>query len=221
MHDELLARVCEAREKAYSTFGELDGDVMTPLINPAFMGGPRWPSLRQGWRIIRRQAHTLVVSDGLSDPFDDEEAPTIGFGLEFIIETDEPIDGNIAASWPFQVVTAVSQFAADHGGLRQLLEQYGALSSEFPVSGLSEEQEARWVNESGRVGVLLGVPAKTLPSTLATPAGEVVLVTVKPLLLEELGYILENGAQGRTELTNRLSASPEGHVARLARASVV
>ncbi|MCP3143001.1 suppressor of fused domain protein [Pyxidicoccus xibeiensis] len=219
MHDELLSQVCDAREKVYRTLGELDGDVMTPLINPAFMGGPRWPSLRQGWRIIRRGGTTLMVSDGLSDPFDDEEAPSVGFGLELIIETDEPLDGNVAASWPFQLVTGMSQYAASTGRMLELLERYGAISSELPMSGLSEEQEARWLNDAQRVGIIIGVPAKTLPSIIPTPAGDVRLATVKPLLREELEYLIKNGGAGRTELANRFAALPDGHVARLNRSS--
>ncbi|MFP2925080.1 hypothetical protein ACLESO_07660 [Pyxidicoccus sp. 3LG] len=46
-------------------------------------------------------------------------------------------------------------------------------------------------------------------------------MTVLPILLDELGYILKHGGAGRMELTNRFAAAHDGHVARLERPSVV
>jgi Suppressor of fused protein (SUFU) len=213
MHDELLQHISEARAEVYRSVGEMDDMILSPLLNPSFMGGPRWPSLRQGWRVIRRQGNTLIASDGLSDPFDDQDEPSAGFGLEFILEALEDIPG----SWPFGVVYAVSQLAAGHGGVRELIEELGFISTEVRVEGMPEAL----LSPQGRVGVLLGVPAETLPSSIPTPGGEVQLVAVKLLMPEELDYIVKHGERGRAEVVARLASSSGGHVSRLNRQSVV
>ncbi len=46
------------------------------------------------------------------------------------------------------------------------------------------------LTKDGRVGVLLGMDAATLPGHLAVPSGQVRLVTVKALLPTELAYLL-------------------------------
>ncbi|MEG1052532.1 MAG: hypothetical protein RSF79_10870, partial [Janthinobacterium sp.] len=69
----LRAAACAARDAFYGTLGTVDADVLAPLVNPAFMGGPRWPSLRQAWRVIRRPDSIVIASDGLSDPFEDDD----------------------------------------------------------------------------------------------------------------------------------------------------
>jgi len=66
---QMLATACAARDAFYASLGSMDSDVLTPLINPAFSGGPRWPSLRQAWRVIRKPDSIIIASDGLSDPF--------------------------------------------------------------------------------------------------------------------------------------------------------
>jgi hypothetical protein len=216
MHDELLQQIASARDAAYGTLGRMEGDVLTFMINPAFDGGPRWPSLRQAWRVIHRPGSTLLASDGLSDPFDDQEEPSRGFGLECLIETDEPLE-KISASWPFQVLVEVSQAAASHGSLRPLLADLKLLSLEVSGEGMPEPL----VTADGCVGVMLGVPSTTLPSLLQTPAGDVQLVTVKVLLAPELEYIRKKGAQGRLDLARRFAETGQEHLSRAHRPPVL
>jgi hypothetical protein len=79
MADEaFLQATCEARDRFVSSLGVVNPDVLAPLINPSFMGGPMWPDLRQAWRVVRRGSNTIVLSDGLSDPFSDEPEPNAG-----------------------------------------------------------------------------------------------------------------------------------------------
>lgn len=216
MHEELLQKIAQARDAAYGTLGKLEPDVLTFLLNPAFTGGPRWPSLRQAWRIIHRPGGTLLASDGLSDPFDDQDSPSIGFGLECIIETDEPLP-RIPNSWLFHALVQVCQTAAGHGGLRELLDDMKLLSVE--LSG--EDMPDALVTADGSVGAMLGVPSSTLPRLLQTPAGDVHLVTVKLLLAEELEYVRQKGARGREELARRFARSGQEHLSRTRRAPVI
>ena len=45
--------------------------MLAHLLNLTYMGGPRWPAMRQAFLVARQGGATLVASDGLSDPFDD------------------------------------------------------------------------------------------------------------------------------------------------------
>jgi hypothetical protein len=216
MHDELLQQIASARDAAYGTLGKMEEDVLTFLHNPAFTGGPRWPALRQAWRVIHRPGSTLIASDGLSDPFDDQEEPSRGFALECLIETDEPLE-RVSQSWPFQVLVEVCHAAASHGGLRPLLAELKLVSLE--VSG--EGMPAPLVTADGCVGVMLGVPSSTLPRLFQTPAGDVQLVTVKVLLAPELESIRKQGASGRLELARRFAVTGQEHLSRAWRPPVL
>ena len=91
MSENLFDTTCNARDKLYSSIGEVEPDVMAHIINPAFMGGPTWPALRQAFSTIHRGENTIVISNGLADPFDDVEEKNSGFGIEIYAETKEPI----------------------------------------------------------------------------------------------------------------------------------
>src|ERR1700754_2169102 len=72
-----------ARKAMWSAVGEVDDYVVSHAINPAFMGGPRWPALRQAFlKVTLPNGLVLMASDGLSDPYDDEESPNTGLGVE-------------------------------------------------------------------------------------------------------------------------------------------
>ena len=122
---QMLATACATRDAFYATLGSMDADLLAPLVNPAFMGGPRWPSLRQAWRVIRRADSIIIASDGLSDPFEDDDDVFVPRGhlLEVCIEAPlAAFDGDpVQASWLFDVIYQVSQNVADHGSIDLLL----------------------------------------------------------------------------------------------------
>ncbi|MGP9666399.1 hypothetical protein ACT3TY_17485 [Halomonas sp. AOP22-C1-8] len=134
-----LEEGCAAKDAVYARLGELDDDVLAPLVNPSFMGGPCWPSLRQSWRVIRKPSSTIVASDGLSDPFEDERIP-LGFKIEVCAEAPEAFE-NVAGSWLFELVYQVSQLVAQHGQVYELLQKYQSLSTVVDVDGVPEEYQ--------------------------------------------------------------------------------
>ncbi|WP_129140776.1 hypothetical protein [Modicisalibacter coralii] len=181
---EMLEKGVEARELVLASLGDLDSDVIAPFVNPAFMGGPAWPSLRQSWRVIRKPGSTIVVSDGLSDPFEDEKVP-LGYRVEVCAEAPETYP-DIRSSWLFGIVYQVSQLVAHHGNVHEMLEnKYNTLSTVVSVDGLPEE----WKNEDGKVGVLLGFPNKNFPSHIQLPEGSVRILVIKLLHPRELRFI--------------------------------
>ena len=70
--EEILEASSHAREECWQQIGTLEPLVLSHLVNPALMGGPRWPAMRQAFRVVRRpNGNVIIASDGLSDPFDD------------------------------------------------------------------------------------------------------------------------------------------------------
>jgi hypothetical protein len=190
--------------------GTLDEESIVPIA----VGGS-WPSQRQSWRIIHRaQGRTLLVTDGLSDPFYGRTEPSVGLGLELALETDEPL-GDIRKSWALLLLQRVADEVAEHTHVRERVKA-GLFSME--VSGKS--MPPALLTSEGRVGVLLGVESRSLPRSFMTPAGEVQLVSLKVLLPEELAYLLEHGKQGRDELVRRFATGGEGNLCRVGRLPV-
>lgn len=209
---QMLAATCAARDAFYSTLGTLDADVLAPLVNPSFMGGPRWPSLRQAWRVIRRADSIMIASDGLSDPFEDDDDifEPRGHLLEVcVVFPPAALDGqDISASWLFDLVYQVSQNVADHGSIDLLVERHGsvslALDLQQPPAGLENRYE--------QVGVLLTRGAGQLPAQFDTPYGPVMLLVATVLQPGELDAIsdADDKAQARAVLVGQLAASPTG-----------
>jgi hypothetical protein len=211
-HADWLRQVDAAREASWRTLGELEETAIVPIV-PA---GTTWPAQRQAWRVIHRAGRRLLlVTDGLSDPLPAHEAPSVGFGLELAIETDEPIK-DVQGSWVLLILQRVANEVAEHERVRKAALK-GQLTMEVSGKGIPRSL----VTKDGRVGLLLGLTSSTLPQRLDTPAGEVRLVTVKTLLPSELAYRVQHGKQGREELVRRFVDSGEEHLSRAKRRSVV
>lgn len=86
-----------------------------------------------------------------------------GFGLEFFIETPADEIGStlseVKRSWQFQLLYTVSQLAAGHGGIRNIIDDMQLLSTEAEGvnTAIPEEHRKAHVNRDGRVGALLGL----------------------------------------------------------------
>jgi hypothetical protein len=194
------------RAAAWGTWGDVHPDVITHLLNPALMGGPRWPAMRQAYRVVRRGGETLLASDGLSDPFDPGEGPQDrnGHGLEVYAVSPERIEP-VTPSWLFDLVWNAAQLAAGRGDLTSLLDELGPISTELYDVRIPDDHADRFVNEAGRVGALIGVEDPSLPSRVDGPLSPIRLVNVVLLTRDELEYVLEHGDDGRAELARRLT----------------
>lgn len=70
--EDLLEKSSKAREAVWQQLGSLEPLVLSHLVSPTLSGGPKWPALRQAFRLVRRpNGNVILASDGLSDPFDD------------------------------------------------------------------------------------------------------------------------------------------------------
>ncbi|WPB75529.1 suppressor of fused domain protein [Archangium violaceum] len=211
-HGDWLRQVDAARESAWRALGTLEEEAIVPIVP----SGPAWPGQRQAWRVIHRTGkRLLLVTDGLSDPFLEQAVPSVGFGLELAIETDEPVK-DVQGSWLLQVLQRVANELAEHERVREAALK-GQMTMEVSGKGVPKPL----VTRDGRVGVLLGVESNTLPQHITTPAGDVRLVTVKTLLPTELAYRVQHGKQGREELARRFAENGEEHLSRARRRAVV
>jgi hypothetical protein len=181
------------------------------------MGGPTWPNLRQAWRVVRRGKNTIVLSDGLSDPYSDDAEPGPGLGLEVLAETSDSMPEQLQGSWLFNLVYQVSQQCAAHGGVRELIDELGLVSLELPMSeGLQPV-----ATSNNRAGVLLGVPSPDMPMEFTLPGGSVRILTAKLLWPAELDYVAAEGEAARDDLAQRFAADGTHHRSSLLREAVV
>lgn len=227
--EELLERSRRARDDLLKRLGGLEQLQLTQPSSPGFGERPKWPAQQQSFKLVRRPHGTvLLVSDGLSDPFDDVtlgDGNVNGYGLEFFLETpaDELPENaeDVARSWQFQLLYTVSQLAAGHGGIRSILDDMKLLSTE--AEGVSEviddDRRGQFVNDAGRVGALLGLKSSeklgaarestSMPERFeGMPLTDVLLVNIKLLTLTELKLITEKGTEGRRRLNELFSGAP-------------
>ena len=208
---ERYEQTITAREAFWRTLGQLDETSLVPIV---VWGG--WPGDRQAWRRIDRAGgSTLLVTDGMSDFDVAREEPSVGFGLELALETEEPLE-NVQQSWQQRLLERVGEEVAEHERVRKWLKA-GMMSME--VAG--EDMPPEVVTDQGRVGVLLGMEVSTLPRSFDLPAGAVGLVTIQVLLPVELDFLLAEGKGGSEELARRFKASGQEHRVRARRQPVV
>ncbi|MFP2912884.1 imm11 family protein [Pyxidicoccus sp. 3LFB2] len=212
-HLARLRQMDTARDAAWSAQGRLEEAAIIPIIP----SGPYWPGHRQAWRVIHREAGTtLLVTDGLSDPFIDRDELSPGLGLELAIETNEPMS-EVRRSWQLRLLREVTDEVVEHENVRTWLHR-GLMTME--VSG--EAMPETLVTKEGRVAVLLGLESSTLPRRFPTPAGDVLLVTIKALMPAELAFLLAQGRAGPGELARRFARESDApHLSRAWRKAVV
>jgi hypothetical protein len=184
------------------------------------------PAGYQYWRIILRpNGRCLLVSHFLSAPFlETELEPSIGYGLELMLETDDSVykDPLIHQThdpwrrWSVKVMRAASDAVARSAEVRAYVKA-GLFQVVIPGRGLPKE----FHTPQGEVIALLGMPSPSLPSSFSTPYGEVQLRTVKVLLPSEAAYIDEQGDAGAAEVIRRFLASGEEHLSLRKRKPVV
>ncbi|WP_343634714.1 hypothetical protein [Fluviicola sp.] len=223
-YEEHFDRSAQLRSNHWKSIGNLHPDVITHLINPAFMGGPEWPSTRQAFVIVDTPSGTVLSSDGLSDPYNDfNENPDNqaynGVGCEFYIECDENLGDfdAIKSSWQFSVVYQAAQLAAGNPNIASIIEEHTYVSTELYHCTVPDS----FLNEHGRVGVLFGLKSNQVPAEVELSLETIRLVNVTLLTKAELDYITEKGGEARMEIARKLEALPTAGKSFLDRQSVV
>lgn len=213
-YEEHFDKSCELRSEFWQSVGELDPDVIAHLINPSFMGGPVWPSLRQAFATIRRPDVTIIASDGLSDPYEEGDNDYNGLGMEVYVETT-PIEGSVQNTWQFQLVYQAAQLMAEQGNVISLLEELTYITTEF------YDVDVPFKTERGTVGAILGLPSTRFNNEVTLSLEAVKMVNIKLLTLAELDYILQHGDEGRVKVAELLIKQGDATLSTLERPSVI
>ncbi|MFO0745417.1 MAG: SCP2 sterol-binding domain-containing protein [Myxococcota bacterium] len=162
-----------------------------PIVSSRMRGGPAWPT-RESYAYMHVGTHTIVATDGLSDPSSDDATQTTGFDMEVWVETDAPVP-SIAASWVTALVIELGYQVAAGVVTRPNLDRFGMMSLEVPVAA----DDARWpkafIGPTGTVGVLIGATSPDRPETLAAPFAHVRYVNVRVLLPGEVAELVAGG----------------------------
>lgn len=220
-HQQHFDKSCQLRDQYWKSVGAVEPDVIAHMINPAFMGGPLWPSVRQAFLTIHRPERTILASDGLSDPYNDMEtneanAPYNGFGMELYVST-EKLTVPVQTTWQFQLVWQAAQLIADKASVINMLNDLTYLTTEF----FNVDVPAEWRNDEDRVGAIFGLPDPVMPGEVQLSIELVKIVNVKLLTLRELEYVIKNGQAGRTKLAELFAAQGNATMSTLDRKSVV
>ncbi|MEV0651189.1 hypothetical protein AB0I28_38645 [Phytomonospora sp. NPDC050363] len=203
----------EVTSGVWNTWGALDPHVIGHLVNPSFMGGPRWPALRQAHVISRRDDALLVASDGLADPMTWNDAePSNGFEVE-VYGIGERFDGDdtmgVAAHWLGRTVMTLSNTVASHGIVfgRQLAH-WGTLTIGLGGIGVPGAYEEKYVDGEGNVVAILGLDDAEIPSSADGPLSAIRLVNAKLLTVAEADFCVQSGTgqqEAREELGRRFA----------------
>lgn len=227
-------QVYDSRDEQYYQLLEQKGYkkselVRTKLINPAFLGGPRWPDLRQSHvsLINKELGQVIIVSDGLSDPFPQDELEVAelpddfentGFGYEVFLEGRfQDINRFIGPEWVYQweahLVDYLSQVLANQVQIcliSLLNKNNGVMSIEVNkehISGIPEE-----LLLDGELGVLLMLGEYLPKVKLVT--GIVHYVAIKVLSVDQFKTLKECkfSDNGRETLLEKFIKTKEYHL---------
>ncbi|HEX7814044.1 suppressor of fused domain protein [Dyella sp.] len=218
--------VTHQRLDAYwASVGTPERDVLANLISPQLTGGVAWPTLRQAYRVVRRDHAIVLATDGMSDPFESLQPPLNGFGMELFLETSD-IDPAFAGrrgdvsrlkdSWAFQLLHHVGELVAGAGGIVDRLETYGVLSMELPgvsqAPDIAVQVPGHFISEDDCLGILLGGPRPDFPDVIQDmPLSPVRMVPIVLITAKELAYVREGGAKARLQLADTLEVMPSRH----------
>ena len=217
-YDRAVGRACELRKRAFMALGTLENYTLRYRINPAFMGKVPWPALRREYVIVQRGARTMLLTDGLSDAFEEQPLPNIGLGLELFVEFEpEAKREELSGHWARHLIEQAAEILVDSPEACNQLIAGGLLSAEVPAPVSAEFTNP----ELNSAALLIGVPPDNINTSILLPGGTVKLVSIKLLRPAELNLIKEKGDEGRSTLAQLFAKTKSDHLSSLARASVV
>lgn len=210
------------RQQFWDNIGEVDKDVLAPLINPAKYDGTMWPDLRQCYKKLSKNDYTIVYTDGLSDEFKNSIKGDNGFETELYVEVkDKDLKGKntsaLKSSWPMQILYKSAKKAANIERFKAHYQEHGAFHME--ITGIDLPKE--FVNKEGKIGVIVGIDGKHVRKKLKLASKEVYMLSVTLLTSDESEYILKNGVEAKNEVIKLLQLQSFCNVSSIKRESVL
>lgn len=213
-HIQLVDKTAAILHEHWNNNGKMDDGIVSLIVQ-----GEPWPTVVQSFAFVRRTNSIIIASNGLSWP-QSSKAKTSGFGFEVFLETNSIApeylshDGNkngLQYSFAYSVVGSTADVAAQNPNLADMVEQYGAVSIEYPdfqSAEVANQVPSRFVLDNGNLGILIGAPQPDFSTTLAMPCGPIRLLAITLLTAKELAYIQEHGVNGRLAILENLTALP-------------
>jgi len=186
-----------------------------------------WPSTPIGRvKLVRRQGTSLVVTDGLSDPWDPSlhaSPPPFRFACELAIEVPSIDDASPPASWVAPLLLWVSNWLVEQRfDLRARMRAHTCLTlGALPIPGLES-----WKAPNGLHGLLLGLPFAGdqigAHAVLAREGNDTVwLVPMKLLHPNEYAWALEVRDSSRATWLVQSFMQYDRHLSRTDRGPIV
>jgi hypothetical protein len=204
--------VASPRLPAFAKLGAVSDDVLAPILSANLTGqAPPWPEREAHRLILPDDGTALVVTDGLTSPYEDGRK-----GLPYELLMTLPEDGlddvgDLSGRAEFGLFREIAFNALAWGDLREPLAQYGAMSTEIPTD--AGTAYALDDDQGPAVGLMLG-PLRPAPGETAWQ-----LLPVLVLLPGELEHIRTGGAEARNALTAAMAEM--GGVTRPDRAALI
>lgn len=211
----------KARQSYWESIGRVEDDVLAPIINPAFQGYPKWPDLRQAYKVIRTTNSIIITTDGLSDDFEDEETGN-GLGIELYVESNDvelinmPME-QLNKTWLFQLLFQAACNAVQSGAYYNAVNTYGVVSSEFWDIDIDD----CYMTESESVGVLIGIEHENRSSSMTFENDKILMASVTAIKPEELNEIVANGRAYRDQFAKMLQDQKRFNIIDLDRETLV
>lgn len=221
----------DARREAIGSLGNLAPEVRMRGLAPSVLRTePKWPATPMpSLLLVERFAHSLLFTNGLSDPFRPElhdahvPMPEVGHACELFIELvdalPEAADGQVtvARHWSEHVLWAAADWEASSRVAHDLTAKFGAITTMIvPCAEI-----ARYVLPSGLVAVLIGQQVPSIEPTIELPLVNAALLAVQLLLPAEYAFAINHGNDGGNMIAERLAAEGVNHLVLPARRSVV
>jgi hypothetical protein len=207
-----------ARQLYVRQLGEPDPRVWAPGDSAAVAPGtPVWPH-RPGWQYVRNGNETLIMSNGLCDPFRTVSGINVGYGVEIAVTTTDGLSVVGPGCWLFELALAVSNQAAKDGQFLQRHEKFGTFL--FSTRG-APEAFAAWVDGAGEIGFLVGMPLPGRPAVIELPCGQATLLIAKLLTPREYGYVVQTGPAGAMQLVEYFEQDGTRYLSSMTRASAL
>lgn len=194
-----------------------------------------WPSHAIGkLKLVRRDKTVILVTDGLSDPWDRSlhpDAPSWTFGFEVAVEApiamlDDATDEGVAGSWmPLLLWAATDWVVLERVDLKGRLARHGCATHAVPPFGGLDDLVAA----NGFAGALLGIPyggtALGAEAVLAPEPGRpddpIWLLPLKLLTADEYEWAMGVPDASRAKQLAEAFLVRERHLSWPARASIL
>lgn len=200
----------DARREAWGLSGNSDFVTQWPPPENRELMGPLWPAYRQGYGLIETDDGSVLVSDGLSDPFAADHplvgAPPsgnagVGYGVEFYVKSNERFRSlaDALGSWQMIVLQKIVANFIDYGGFPS--DDFG-----FTTMDLYDLPVDQSFYADDVVCALVGLELSTIPRSFRAQNGEVLLLSVVLMNAVERPLAMQGGIHRKMVADLRLSA---------------